>query len=161
MEKINKIVRISGKIWLVFTRIASLFMALSAALIIVNIITRKFFNAPIFGSTELIAYASLIIAALAMIGSITAYRTAKRGLEYRASDGGFAVVTCEDGTVYLRTEARGTWFSTADAKIDCGKGTYADEYESPFGTTYAMQKRFTVYTCDPTAAENKTPEKEN
>jgi len=103
----------------------------------------------------------IVVAALVMIGSITACRTAKRGLEYRASDGGFAVVTCEDGTVYLRTEDRGTWFSTADAKIDCGKGTYADEYESPFGTTYAMQKRFTVYTYDPTTAENKTPEKEN
>lgn len=67
MERINKIVRISGKIWNIFTRIASLFMALSALLIIVNIITRKFFNAPIFGSTELIAYGGLIIAAFAMI----------------------------------------------------------------------------------------------
>ena len=67
MEKMNKIIQTSNKAWKITTYIASLFMALSALLIIVNILTRKFFNAPIYGSTELIAYGSLVIAGFAII----------------------------------------------------------------------------------------------
>jgi len=67
MEKAKKIIQVSNKAWKITTYVASLFMALSALLIIVNIITRKFFNAPIYGSTELIAYGSLVIAGFAII----------------------------------------------------------------------------------------------
>lgn len=67
MEKMDKIIKTSGKLWKIFTILSCIFMVFSAGLIIVNIITRKFFNAPIFGSTELISYASLVVAAFAMI----------------------------------------------------------------------------------------------
>lgn len=67
MEKMNKIIQRSGKIWKAFTILACIFMVFSAVIIIVNIITRKFFNAPIFGSTEMVSYASLAVASFAMI----------------------------------------------------------------------------------------------
>jgi len=67
MEKMNRIIQRSGKIWKVFTVLACIFMSFSAVIIIVNIITRKFFNAPIFGSTEMVSYASLAVASFAMI----------------------------------------------------------------------------------------------
>ena len=63
----DKIINWSHKVWRVFTVIAEFFMALSALLIFVNVVTRKFFNAPIYGTTELVQYAGLIIASFALI----------------------------------------------------------------------------------------------
>ena len=42
-------------------------MAISAAIIILNIILRRFFNAPIFGSTEIVQYLGLAISSFAIV----------------------------------------------------------------------------------------------
>lgn len=63
----DKIISCSARVWKVFTIIAEAFMAISALLIFVNVFTRKFFNAPIYGTTEMVQYMGLIIASFALI----------------------------------------------------------------------------------------------
>lgn len=50
----------SGKIWGFTSAIAGVVLTFNMLLIIANIIMRRFFNAPIYGSTELVRYASLV-----------------------------------------------------------------------------------------------------
>ena len=63
----EKLIEKSSKLWHISTIISGVFMAISAALIIVNIILRRFFNAPIFGTTELVQYLGLIVASFAIV----------------------------------------------------------------------------------------------
>ena len=63
----EKLIKTGGKIWRVCTIIGGIFMIISAILIVVNVILRRFFNAPIFGSTEMIQYLGLAITAFAII----------------------------------------------------------------------------------------------
>ena len=54
------------KVWNVTSTIAGVFLIFNMVLIIANIIMRRIMGAPIFGSTEIVSYASLITASLAL-----------------------------------------------------------------------------------------------
>ena len=56
-----------GKVWHACTLIAGIFMAISAAIIILNIVLRRFFNLPIYGSTEMVQYLGLAISSFAVV----------------------------------------------------------------------------------------------
>ncbi len=62
----KKLIDNTNKIWNVTSLCASVFLVLNMIVIVANIITRRFFNTPIFGSTEMVSYASLITASLAL-----------------------------------------------------------------------------------------------
>ena len=63
----EKLIKNGGKIWRACTVIGGVFMLISAILIVVNVILRRFFNAPIFGTTEMVQYLGLAITAFAII----------------------------------------------------------------------------------------------
>ena len=56
----------ANKIWKFETAAACSFMFANVLLIVANIVMRRFFNAPIVGSTEMIRYISLVAASLAL-----------------------------------------------------------------------------------------------
>lgn len=56
----------ADKIWRYTNIIATIFLAAIVFVIILNIIMRRFFNMPIFGSTEIIRYCSLGAASFAL-----------------------------------------------------------------------------------------------
>ncbi len=62
----KKLADSADKVWRATSLVASVFLLFNMCLIIANIIMRRFFNAPIFGSTEIVSYASLITASLAL-----------------------------------------------------------------------------------------------
>ncbi|NLO96693.1 MAG: TRAP transporter small permease [Peptococcaceae bacterium] len=62
----NKLVRITDRTWDITSKVASVFLTVIMLLIIANIVMRRFFNAPIFGSTELVRYFSLAAASFAL-----------------------------------------------------------------------------------------------
>lgn len=63
----DRIVKMSRTIWKSFSAIAAVFMIIIILVIIANIILRRVFNAPIFGSTEIVQYAGLVVASLAIV----------------------------------------------------------------------------------------------
>lgn len=60
MEKYEKTM---NQIWGVTTHISNLFLFALMMLVVINVIARRLFNAPIFGVTELVCYGSLASAA--------------------------------------------------------------------------------------------------
>jgi TRAP-type C4-dicarboxylate transport system permease small subunit len=56
----------ANKIWRVEAAAAWVFLFANVLIIVVNIVMRRFFNAPIVGATEIIRYISLIAAGLAL-----------------------------------------------------------------------------------------------
>lgn len=52
--------------WRILARVACVFMGAVIILIVVNVVLRRAFNAPIFGSTELICYGVLITSSFAL-----------------------------------------------------------------------------------------------
>jgi len=62
----EKLLLNANKIWKTEAAIACAFLFANVMLIMANIIMRRFFNAPIFGSTELIRYISLVAASLSI-----------------------------------------------------------------------------------------------
>lgn len=54
------------RIWKCTTHISELFLFVLMILVIVNVVMRRFFNAPIFGVTELVCYASLASASFGL-----------------------------------------------------------------------------------------------
>lgn len=62
----KKLAESADKVWRITALVASVFILFNMFLILANIVMRRFFNAPIFGSTEIVSYASLITAALAL-----------------------------------------------------------------------------------------------
>lgn len=54
------------KVWNATSTIAGVFLIFNMVVIIANIIMRRIMGAPIFGSTEIVSYASLITASLAL-----------------------------------------------------------------------------------------------
>ena len=63
----DRIIKTGGKIWRACTFLGGIFILFSAILIVVNVILRRFFGAPIFGSTEMIQYLGLAITSFAII----------------------------------------------------------------------------------------------
>jgi TRAP-type C4-dicarboxylate transport system permease small subunit len=63
---LEKLILRSNRILRVFALVASCTMTLTMALIILNVVLRRFFNAPIFGATEIVCYASLVTASFAL-----------------------------------------------------------------------------------------------
>ena len=53
-------------LWKKFTAVGAVVLAFVVTLIVCNVIARRFFNAPIFGSTELVCHFILVVAALAL-----------------------------------------------------------------------------------------------
>ena len=62
----DKLVKNANKLWKYETSIAATFLFVNVCFIIANIIMRRFFNAPIFGSTEMIRYISLVAASFSI-----------------------------------------------------------------------------------------------
>ena len=62
----KKMAKIADRTWYIAALTGTIFLTFIVFLIIVNIICRRFFGKPIFGSTELVRYASLICGALAL-----------------------------------------------------------------------------------------------
>lgn len=62
----KKLARISDKLWNIGALIAGVTLVAITILIIVNIVARRFFNAPIYGSTEIVKYLALVGGALAL-----------------------------------------------------------------------------------------------
>ena len=54
------------KVWGILARASSVMLFAAVILIIVNVIVRRFFNAPIYGSTEIICYLVLSVASFAL-----------------------------------------------------------------------------------------------
>lgn len=54
------------KVWKATALFASIFIVANMCIIIFNIVTRRFFNSPIYGSTEIVSYLSLITASFAL-----------------------------------------------------------------------------------------------
>lgn len=63
MEKYEKTV---SKIWAVMTQISNFFLFVLMMLVVINVVMRRVFNAPIFGVTELVCYGSLAAAAFGL-----------------------------------------------------------------------------------------------
>jgi TRAP-type C4-dicarboxylate transport system permease small subunit len=63
---LDRLVLSGNKIWRVLAFIASAFMFVNMAFIILNIVLRRFFSMPIFGATELVCYISLTVASFAL-----------------------------------------------------------------------------------------------
>lgn len=63
---LKKLAENADKVWRATSSAASVFLLFNMFLILANIIMRRFFKTPIFGSTELVSYASLITASLAL-----------------------------------------------------------------------------------------------
>ncbi|MDR1028832.1 MAG: TRAP transporter small permease [Clostridiales Family XIII bacterium] len=66
-EKLEKRLKLATKFFRVFAEISMWLMFIDAVLIIVNIITRRFFNFPILGTTEMVRYLMLGCASFAII----------------------------------------------------------------------------------------------
>lgn len=62
----KKFISAAYKCWNALSTFACVFLFLNMAIIIANIIMRRFFGTPIYGSTELVSYASLTTAAIAL-----------------------------------------------------------------------------------------------
>lgn len=62
----DKLLMNANKIWRSETAIACAFMSANVLLIVANVILRRFFNAPIFGATEMVRYLSLVAAGFAL-----------------------------------------------------------------------------------------------
>ncbi|MDR1571877.1 MAG: TRAP transporter small permease [Clostridiales Family XIII bacterium] len=62
----SKLLIVATKIWKVEAYVAWVFMFANVLLIIFNIVMRRFFGTPIFGSTEMIRYISLCAASFAL-----------------------------------------------------------------------------------------------
>jgi TRAP-type mannitol/chloroaromatic compound transport system permease small subunit len=56
-----------GKCWGVFTSVACICILVNVTMVVSNILMRRFFNMPIWGSTEFVKYISLITASLALV----------------------------------------------------------------------------------------------
>ena len=54
------------RIWNITSTVAGVFLIFNMVIIIANIVMRRVLGAPIFGSTEIVSYASLITASLAL-----------------------------------------------------------------------------------------------
>ena len=63
---LQKYEKTMNRIWGVTTNISNIFLFLLLMLVVVNIIARRFFNAPIFGVTELVCYGSLAAASFGL-----------------------------------------------------------------------------------------------
>jgi len=63
---LRKLATSAYKIWNATSMIAGIFLIFNMVVIIANILMRRIFGAPIFGSTEIVSYASLITASLAL-----------------------------------------------------------------------------------------------
>ncbi|MDR1246725.1 MAG: TRAP transporter small permease [Clostridiales Family XIII bacterium] len=62
----NKLLLYANKIWRFEAAAAWVFLFANVLLIVVNIVMRRFFNAPIVGATEIIRYISLVAAGLSL-----------------------------------------------------------------------------------------------
>jgi TRAP-type C4-dicarboxylate transport system permease small subunit len=63
----DKWIQNAGKIWQSFSAVGVLFLLVSALVIVVNVILRRFFNAPIYGSTEIVRYMAMGAASFSII----------------------------------------------------------------------------------------------
>ncbi len=62
----KKFISVSYKCWNALSTVACVFLILNMLVIIANIIMRRFAGSPIYGSTELVSYASLVTASIAL-----------------------------------------------------------------------------------------------
>lgn len=62
----KKLAKVANKTWTVAALVAGVSLTFIMLLIVVNIIARRFFGKPVFGSTEIVRYSSLIGGALAL-----------------------------------------------------------------------------------------------
>ena len=62
----EKLMKTADTLWRLWARAACFFMAFVIGFIVVNIILRRFFNAPIFGSTEIICFSVLFTSSFAL-----------------------------------------------------------------------------------------------
>lgn len=65
----NKLNKIAERISLSAGFISGIIMTLMMILIVANVLSRRFLNAPIFGSTEIVRYCMMIAAALALFNN--------------------------------------------------------------------------------------------
>lgn len=63
----DNIIKISGRIWKAFSTIGIICMFICTFVIILNVILRRFFNMPIYGSTEIVRYVALGTASFSII----------------------------------------------------------------------------------------------
>jgi TRAP-type C4-dicarboxylate transport system permease small subunit len=63
---LEKFIDRANTLWWLWARISCAFMGAVIVLIVVNVVLRRAFNAPIFGSTELICYGVLFTASFAL-----------------------------------------------------------------------------------------------
>ena len=66
-QTMNTLIKVSGKVWKAFSTIGIVCMFICVLVIILNIIFRRFFRAPIFGSTEIVRYMALCAASFSII----------------------------------------------------------------------------------------------
>ena len=62
----DKLIRRAGKTWRYLSWVAMATLFANSLIVIVNIILRRFFNAPIYGATEIVRYLSLFTASFAI-----------------------------------------------------------------------------------------------
>lgn len=62
----EKFLDMTNKLWWIWARVSCVFMGAVIILIVVNVVLRRVFNAPIFGSTELICYGVLLTSSFAL-----------------------------------------------------------------------------------------------
>jgi TRAP-type C4-dicarboxylate transport system permease small subunit len=63
---LEKFIDRANTLWWLWARVSCIFMGAVIILIVVNVVMRRAFNAPIFGSTELICYGVLFTASFAL-----------------------------------------------------------------------------------------------
>jgi TRAP-type C4-dicarboxylate transport system permease small subunit len=63
---VEKLVDRANTFWRIWAVISSYFMFFVIAIIVVNVLLRRFMNAPIFGSTEIVCYSVLVVSSFAM-----------------------------------------------------------------------------------------------
>ena len=63
----EKLINRASRAFRVFSNVAMVLLFVNVAIIIANIVMRRFFNAPIYGMTELVRYISLFVASFAIV----------------------------------------------------------------------------------------------
>ena len=63
---VDKYEKTVSKIWEITTMISNVFLFVIMMLVVVNVVSRRVFNAPIFGVTEIVCYGSLAAAAFGL-----------------------------------------------------------------------------------------------
>jgi TRAP-type C4-dicarboxylate transport system permease small subunit len=66
-SRVEKFVNVTGRIWKYVSYAAMVCLIANVLIIIANIIMRRFFGAPIWGSTEYVKYLSLVGASFALV----------------------------------------------------------------------------------------------